>query len=46
MGITDADWNRFIQIVINVAGTLGVGKTEGGEVLAFLECRKTDIVRV
>lgn len=44
MGITDGDWDRFIQIVINVAGALGVGETEGGEVMAFLESLKADIV--
>lgn len=44
MGITEADWARFIEIVISVAGQLGVGQTEGGEVLAFLESLKGDIV--
>ena len=46
MDNADADRNRFVQIVINLAGTLGVGKSEGGEVMAFLESRKTDIVTV
>lgn len=44
MGITETDWARFIEIVIAVAGELGVGETEGGEVLAFLESLKGDIV--
>ena len=46
MGITENDWARFIAIVSSVAGVLGVGKTEGGEVMAFLESLKTDIVMV
>jgi hemoglobin len=44
MGITETDWVRFIEIVISVAGELGVGETEGGEVMAFLESLKSDIV--
>jgi hemoglobin len=44
MGITEADWTRFIEIVTNGAGELGVGPTEGGEVMAFLESLKADIV--
>lgn len=44
MGITETDWARFIQIVINVAGTLGVAQTEGAEVMAFLDSLKADIV--
>ncbi len=44
MGITDADWTRFIEIVANVAGELGVGPTEGGEVMNFLDSLKADIV--
>jgi hypothetical protein len=44
MGITGADWERFIEIVIIVAGQLGVGPTEGGEVMAFLDSLKADIV--
>ena len=44
MGITQADWARFIEIVVSVAGELGVGATEGGEVMAFLDTLKTDIV--
>lgn len=46
MGITEADWARFIEIVINVAGDMGVGPNEGGEVMAFLESLKADIVSV
>ena len=44
MGITEADWMRFIEIVISVAGELGVGPTEGGEVMDFLNSLKADIV--
>ena len=44
MGINEADWTRFIEIVINVAGELGVGPTEGGEVMDFLNSLKADIV--
>ncbi len=44
MGITEADWKRFIDIVIEVAGELGVGQTEGGEVMTFLDSLKSDIV--
>ncbi len=44
MGITEADWTRFIEIVVIVAGEMGVGPDEGGEVMAFLESLKTDIV--
>ena len=44
MGITETDWTRFIEIVTSVAGDLGVGPTEGGEVLAFLDSHKADIV--
>lgn len=44
MGITEVDWARFIEIVVNVAGEMGVGPNEGGEVMAFLESLKGDIV--
>jgi hypothetical protein len=44
MGITEADWERFIEIVVAVAGDLGVGPTEGSEVMAFLTSLKADIV--
>jgi hemoglobin len=44
MGITEADWTRFIEIVESVAGELGVQPTEGGEVLAFFDSLKPDIV--
>jgi hemoglobin len=44
MGITEADWTRFIAIVTSVAGELGVGPTEGGEVMTFLDSLKADIV--
>jgi|GEM_PF-6765542 len=37
-------WNRFIEIVVSVAGDMGVGSTEGGEVMAFLDSLKADIV--
>ena len=44
MGITEVDWTRFIEIVTSVAGELGVGPTEGGEVMTFLNSLKSDIV--
>ena len=44
MGITESDWDRFIGIVTSVAGELGVGATEGGEVMDFLNSLKADIV--
>ena len=44
MGITQTDWSRFIEIVVSVAGALGVGATEAGEVMAFLDSLKADIV--
>ena len=44
MGITEADWARFIEITAGVAAELGVGPTEGGEVMAFLDSLKADIV--
>lgn len=44
MGITEADWDRFIEIVTSVAGELGVGEREGGEVMDFLFSLKADIV--
>jgi hemoglobin len=44
MGITESDWTRFIEIVTSVAGELGVGPTEGGEVMEFLNSLKADIV--
>lgn len=44
MGITEADWTRFIEIVLSVAIEMGVGPTEDGEVMAFLESLKADIV--
>jgi hemoglobin len=44
MGINEADWTRFIEIVTGVAGELGVGPTEGGEVMEFLNSLKADIV--
>lgn len=44
MGITHADWTRFLEIVVSIAGELGVGATEGGEVMAFLDTHKHDIV--
>ena len=44
MGKTETDWSRFIEIVVSVADALGVGETEGGEVLAFLDGLKADIV--
>lgn len=44
MGITEADWTRFIEIAVSVAGDIGVGLDEGGEVLAFFDNLKADIV--
>lgn len=44
MGITETDWTRFIEIVVSVAGDLGVDPDEGGEVMAFLDSLKADIV--
>ncbi len=44
MGITEADWARFIEIVISVAGDMDVGPDEGGEVMGFLDGLKADIV--
>jgi hemoglobin len=44
MGITKTDWDRFIEIVVCVADELGVGPNEGGEVMAFLNSLKADIV--
>jgi hemoglobin len=44
MGITEADWTRFLEITGSVAGDLGIGPTEGGEVMAFLDSLKADIV--
>ena len=44
MGINEADWARFIEIVTSVAGELGVGPTEGSEVMAYLDGLKADIV--
>lgn len=44
MGINEADWTRFIEIVTSVAGELGVGPTEGGEMMDFLNSLKADIV--
>ena len=44
MGITDIDWARFIEIVVQVAGELDVGASEGAEVFAFLDGLKDDIV--
>ena len=44
MGITEQDWTRFIEIVVSVAGELGVQPTEGGEVLDFFDSLKADIV--
>lgn len=44
MGITPTDWNSFVGIVVSVAGEMGVGETEGAEVMGFLESLKDDIV--
>lgn len=44
MGITEADWARFLEITGSVAGELGVGPAEGGEVMALLDSLKADIL--
>ncbi len=44
MGISEADWARFVEIAGNVAGEMGVGPDEGGEVMAFFDSLKNDIV--
>ena len=44
MGITEADWARFVEIVGSVAGELGVQPTEGSEVMTFFDSLKGDIV--
>ncbi|MEP0507043.1 MAG: group 1 truncated hemoglobin [Paracoccaceae bacterium] len=46
MGISQSDWARFIEIVVDVAGELGVGPEEGADVMAFLDSVKPDIVTV
>ena len=45
MSIIDANLDRSIQIVINVADTLGVGNAEIGGVMPILKGLKTDIVK-
>jgi len=44
MGISEADWSRFIEIVVMVAGEMGVGPEEGAEVMGFFDSLKADIV--
>ena len=44
MGITADDWKSFIDIVVNVAGEMGVGEAEGAEVMGFLDTLKDDII--
>lgn len=44
MGINEADWARFLEIAGSVAGEMGVGPEEGGEVMAFFDSLKADIV--
>ncbi len=44
MGITEADWARFLEIAGAVAGELGVGPDEGAEVMGFFDSLKADIV--
>jgi len=44
MGVTEIDWRRFVALVAEVAGKLGVAQAEGSEVMAFLESLKADIV--
>lgn len=44
MGVDEQDWTSFIEHVKTTAGELGVGATEGGEVLAFLDTLKADVM--
>ncbi len=44
MRVTETDRARFIEFVVSVAGAHGVGDTDGGEGMAFLESLKVDIV--
>lgn len=44
MGIDEADWERFIGHVKDTAGEFNVGEREGGEVLAFLDTLKADVM--
>jgi hemoglobin len=44
MKIDAEDWSRFIEGVGATAGELGVGPTEGGEVMAFLATLEAQIV--
>jgi len=44
MGTTEADWARFLEIAGNVAGEMGVGPDEGGQVMGFFDSLKDDIV--
>lgn len=44
MGVTEADWARFIQIVGRVADELGVAPPESGEIMDFLASHKKNIV--
>lgn len=44
MGIDEQDWKLFIAHVGAVAGELGVGAQEGGDVLAHLDSIKADVM--
>ncbi len=44
MGVSEADWDRLMEIAGQVAGSMGVGPTEGGEVMAFFDSLKPEIV--
>ena len=44
MGIDEEDWTRFIKSVVATAGELGVDDRVGGEVLAFLDTIKSDVM--
>lgn len=46
MEIAEADWTRCIEVVVGVAGDMGVGETDGGEVMGFLESLQREIVTV
>ena len=44
MGISDSDWQRFIGHVHETLGKFAVPARERGEVLAFIEGLKKDII--
>ncbi|MCR9276475.1 MAG: group 1 truncated hemoglobin [Pseudomonadaceae bacterium] len=46
MGINEADWQRFLEIVSQIAQALQIPAPEGAEVTAFLDTLKPEIVNV